>query len=127
MKRLSVILLICAISLFGAVGTKTFGFAPATSEASELSRVGAVQIEISSAAEVHTAVGHVHDHEDNAGSSADTNCSSLCCTFGCHFVTIDLRRSVQEPDFSYDPVRPVQTPLLAGKQPPGPERPPRIA
>lgn len=75
----------------------------------------------------HAEHGHGHGHKSADGTNDDMICSSHCCTFACHLVTVDLRQTVPGPDFSYARGRPAKMPLLAGKQPPGSERPPRTA
>lgn len=75
----------------------------------------------------HEEAASDHFHADQAGSAGDMNCSSHCCTFACHFVTIDLRSAFAGPDFSYARMIPAETAYLAGNQPLGLDRPPRAA
>ena len=78
----------------------------------------------------HLAADHKiaeHSHTDEAGSAGDANCSSHCCSFACHFVTIDLRSAFVGPDYSYARFVPTETTYLAGRQPLGLDRPPRAA
>ena len=75
----------------------------------------------------HEDASSDHSHADQAGSAGDMNCSSHCCTFACHFVTIDLRSAIAVPDFSYTRMIPAETADLTGNQPLGFDRPPRAA
>ena len=125
MRILGSILLIVAVALFasGRVGAFVGHSQPKHDVRSDLH----AQDDAKASSHVHADLHEDHDHGDagKAGSGSDGRCSTHCCSFACHFVTLHFAGTVITPIGPDTRLLPPDVVLLAGSQPLSPDRPPR--